>query len=103
MRRKVDFDATYKQGRRYGDSLLSMTVRPNSLGTPRLGLAIAARTVGNAVARNRLRRIIREAFRLAQHGLPAADIVVGARAGVRGAESARIRASLEALFAKVVR
>jgi ribonuclease P protein component len=103
LRRKVDFDTTYQQGRRYGDALLSMTVRSNSHGGPRLGLAIAARTVGNAVARNRLRRIIRDTFRLAQHGLPAAYFVIGARAGVRGAEPARIRASLAALFAKVVR
>jgi ribonuclease P protein component len=80
-----------------------MTVRPNSHGGPRIGLAIAARTVGNAVARNRLRRIIRESFRLAQHRLPSADIIVGARAGVRDAESVRIRASLDALFAKLAR
>ncbi|NBW88406.1 MAG: ribonuclease P protein component [Gammaproteobacteria bacterium] len=103
VRRKADFDATYKEGRRYGDALLSMTVRPNSHGGPRIGLAIAARTVGNAVARNRLRRIIRESFRLAQHRLPSADIIVGARAGVRDAESVRIRASLDALFAKLAR
>jgi len=58
--RKTDFDAAYRFGRRFHDSHLSVTVRPNSLGHPRLGLAIAAKTIGNAVARNRLRRIIRE-------------------------------------------
>jgi hypothetical protein len=37
LRRKVDFDTTYQQGRRYGDALLSMTVRSNTHGGPRLG------------------------------------------------------------------
>lgn len=78
-----------------------MTVRPNALGHPRIGLAIAARTVGKAVARNRVRRIIRESFRLAQHDLPAVDIIVGARAGARDAPAGKLRASLDALWRKV--
>ena len=78
VRRKVEFEAAYKRGRRFHDSLFTMTVRANEVGGPRLGLAIAARTIGNAVARNRLRRMIRESFRHAQHRLPAADIIVGA-------------------------
>lgn len=78
-------------------------MRPNGLNGPRLGLAIAAKTIGNAVARNRLRRIIRESFRLAQHRLPAADIVIGARVGARGAEAKQIRQSLDGLWQKVAK
>ena len=48
VRRKVDFEAGYRRGRRFSDSLFTMTVRPNEVGGPRLGLAIAARTIGNA-------------------------------------------------------
>ena len=100
--RKADFDVAFRQGRRLGDPLLSLVVRPNGFGHPRLGVALAAKVVGNAVARNRLRRIIRDSFRLAQHRLPAADLVVGARAGVRDAPAPRIRASLEVLWSKAV-
>ena len=100
--RKADFDVAFRHGRRLGDPLLSLVVRPNGLGHPRLGVALAAKVVGNAVARNRLRRIIRDSFRLAQHRLPAADLVVGARAGVREAPAPRIRASLEVLWSKAV-
>lgn len=57
--------------------------------------------IGNAVARNKLRRIIRESFRHAQHRLPAVDLIVGARAAVREAPATRIRESLEALWQKV--
>lgn len=78
-----------------------MTFRPNALGAPRLGLAVAIRTAGSAVARNRVRRIVRESFRLAQHELPAVDIVVAARAPVKTASSRELRASLGPLWNKV--
>ena len=101
MLRKVDFETAYRRGQRFGDACFSLVVRPNDLGTARLGLAIAAKTIGNAVARNRLRRIIRESFRQTRERLPAADIIVGARAAARGAPAERIRRSLEGLWQKV--
>ncbi len=78
-----------------------MTYRPNDLGAPRLGLAVAIRTAGNAVARNRVRRIVKESFRLAQHALPAIDCVVAARAPVKDAPARDLHASLGSLWQKV--
>ena len=101
VRRKVEFEAAYKRGRRFSDNLFTMTVRANDVGGPRLGLAIAARTIGNAVARNRLRRIIRESFRHAQHRLPPADIIVSAKVGARSAPDPMRRQSLAALWNKI--
>ncbi|MFZ9708140.1 MAG: ribonuclease P protein component [Steroidobacteraceae bacterium] len=96
--RKADFDAAYRAGRRHGNALFTLTARTNGLDHPRLGLAIAARTVGHSVARNRLRRLIRESFRLAQHRLPAADLIIGARAAARDASADRLRAGLDSLW-----
>ncbi len=83
------------------DGLFSVTVRANDAGAPRLGMAVAIRVAGSAVARNRLRRIVRESFRLHQRELPAVDLVVSARPATRGAEPRALRASLAALWKKV--
>jgi ribonuclease P protein component len=103
LRTKPDFQKVHGAGKRIADSFFSMTVRPNDLGAPRLGLAVAIRTVGNAVARNRVRRIVKESFRLTQHELPAIDIVVAARVPVKGAAAADLHASLGMLWKKVAK
>ena len=101
LRHKRDFDAAYARGRRMGDGFFSVTVMRNDVGAPRLGLAVAVKVAGGAVSRNRLRRIIRESFRLHQHGLPAADLVVSARPSARTAAAGALRESLAALWKKV--
>lgn len=98
LRRKRDFDAAYARGRRLSDGFFTMIATANDLGQPRLGLAVAVRAAGGAVGRNRLRRIIRESFRLEQRSLPAFDLVVSVRPAARAAAPAALRASLAALW-----
>jgi ribonuclease P protein component len=101
LRRKKDFDAAYARGRRLGDGFFGMTAMANASGAPRLGLAVAVRVAGGAVERNRLRRVIKESFRLHQAELPAVDLVVSARTGARGAAGNELHGSLAALWKKV--
>lgn len=101
LRRPAEFQQAYSRGRRFGDALLTAAVRPNQLPHARLGLSIAARTVGNSVQRNRLRRQIRESFRLRQQALPPVDIVIGARVAARTATGAELRASLLQLWEQI--
>jgi ribonuclease P protein component len=83
------------------EGALVATLRPNDLGHPRLGLAIAVKIAGSAVERNRLRRVIRESFRLGQRELPAIDVVIGVRPPIRGVANAALRATLAVLWRKV--
>ena len=95
LHNKADFDRVYRDARRFADALFAIFVRGNGGTTPRLGLSIAARIVGNAVRRNHVKRLIRESFRQHQHELPAVDIVVNARVGARNADNGAIVRSLE--------
>jgi ribonuclease P protein component len=101
LRSKLQFDAIYASGRRLDDRFFGLRVTPNGLGHPRVGLAVAVKTAGNAVVRNRIRRLVRESFRLAQHALPAVDIVVAAKFPAREAPATMLRASLATLWQRV--
>ena len=101
LRSKPQFDAIYAAGRRIDDRFFALRVKANDTGRPRIGLAVAVKTAGNAVVRNRLRRLVRESFRQAQHELPAVDIVVAAKFPAAGAPATVLRASLATLWNRV--
>lgn len=58
-----DFRRLYGRGRSVAGPLLVMYVMPNRLGYNRLGIT-ASKKLGGAVGRNRVRRLIKEAYRL---------------------------------------
>jgi ribonuclease P protein component len=95
LRHKSEFDRVYSNARRFSDAQFAVFACNTGRPAPRLGLSIAAKVVGVAVRRNRIKRLIRESFRQHQHELPAVDIVVNARAGARHATNAAIVHSLE--------
>ena len=95
LRRKSDFDAAYAGGRKFGNGFFGVTAFWNDKGWPRLGLAVSVRTAGGGVQRNRIRRIIRESFRLHQHELPGVDLIVSARSRAKDAPPPELHASLE--------
>ena len=59
------------------------------------------RAAGNAVRRNRVKRVVRETFRATQQELPSVDLVVNAKPGSGQANAAALRASLLALWARM--
>ncbi len=65
----------------------------NDLNRPRLGITVSRR-VGNAVRRNRWKRLLREAFRVMQSDLPGLDLVCV----VRGAEPPQLAELRESLL-----
>ena len=70
MRSEADFRRAYSQGSRARGAVLVVVACPNGLGVTRLGLSVGRRIWKQAVRRNRVRRIFREAFRLSYPELP---------------------------------
>ena len=101
LRNPREFEAVLKQGRRLQEKLLSAVVLAGAANEARLGLAISAKSVPLATGRNRIKRLARETFRARRAKLPAADIVLQARAGAGAAANPELRATLDRLFDKV--
>lgn len=76
LRKKMEFDAVFARRQRAFEGPIGVYVSPNDLGYARLGISMS-RKVGTAARRNRIKRMLRESFRLQQQELPAGwDIVV---------------------------
>ena len=69
--------------------------KPNGFDSPRLGLIIAKKNVKLAVERNRVKRVIRESFRLHQQELPNADLIILARKGLADLSNAELHQLFE--------
>ena len=101
LSRSKDFDAVYRHGRSASGRYVVLHWFPREddpVGEPRLGLAVP-RSVGSAVVRNRVKRLLREAWRELLPTVPTGqDYVLAARPGL--AEPADVR-GLEWLVAEI--
>ncbi|MCK0106738.1 ribonuclease P protein component [Marinobacter sp. S0848L] len=73
---------------------------PNNLGHARVGLIFSKKNLRHAVQRNRIKRQVRETFRL-QQDLPSLDIIVLGRQGLDKLENPDVRSSLNDIWRRV--
>lgn len=90
-----DYRHVFQRARKRTFGGLVSYTRPNALGYPRLGLAISRKCSPRAVERNRIKRVIREAFRLRRQSLGGVDIVFLGQAGVTRHDAAGLRAVVD--------
>jgi len=77
-----------------GDATLSIQVKPNNIGHPRLGISVSKKVSSSAVKRNYIKRQIREWFRHQQHTLGGIDFIVVARRQSKDASVTTIHSAL---------
>lgn len=63
LRRSADFQRVYRNGKRYEGSLITVFTLPNTYPYHRLGITASRKALGQAVERNRAKRLLRETFR----------------------------------------
>lgn len=99
----AQFKHVFAHAKKLSDRYITILVRPNQLPYSRLGLAIAKRNIKTAVARNRIKRIVRESFRLHQDEILGWDIVVMAKPVASVAENPQLFQSLETQWKKLAK
>lgn len=84
------------------DQPILILARPNNLSHPRLGFVISKKNIRQAVKRNRVRRIIRESFRLNQDNLPAVDMIILARQGLGELDNDQVHKLMKKCWSRLI-
>ena len=101
LKQNSQFRRLYRQGRSAADRHLALYCRRNRLGVNRLGYTVSGK-LGGAVVRNRVRRRLRECYRINEATFtPGWDIVVVARHQAVGAKFSELERSFLLLADKL--
>lgn len=95
------FRRVYAARARAGDGRLVVYARPSGLAVTRLGLSVG-KSCGGSVQRNRIKRLLREAFRQVRQAMPAGYDIVVVPLG-RDYTFAEVDARLRALVPEAIR
>jgi ribonuclease P protein component len=100
-----EFRRVYANGRRIDGRFMTVFILPGEYDFHRLGITASKKGVGNAVQRNRAKRLLREAFRLSRvelEGVPVKyDWVLNARRSLLGVKLEAPLAEFQAIVSKL--
>jgi ribonuclease P protein component len=102
----AEFKAVFQQPIRSGDESFRILARANGINRHRLGMAVAKKNCAKAVGRNRIKRVIRENFRLIMAGQSpeqALDIVVLPTAAATNQSNKTLDKSLIAHWQRLIK
>jgi len=107
LRSTSDFRRVYACGKRYESHLMMAFVQPNDLKHHRFGITASRKAIGNAVERNRSKRLIRESFRLSKTALDGLrgkyDWVLNARRALLSVKAETSLEEFKAIIARVAK
>jgi len=98
-----EFSSVFSFRRRINSSYLALHYMPNALEYPRLGIVVSKKIVRRAHARNYMKRVVRELFRLHRHDIACADIVIRAQKPFAHEDFAQVSAEFMTAIAKLAR
>ena len=100
LRKNRDFQRTYKKGRSQAHYLLVLVYRKNGTGGNRIGFSVSKK-YGNAVARNKIRRRLKEIVAKEKMKLKTGyDMIFVVRKNAQDAAFAQLRQAVDTLFTR---
>ncbi|MCR4395633.1 MAG: ribonuclease P protein component [Candidatus Saccharicenans sp.] len=101
IRKKKDFIELYRKGRRLRGRYFHLVFQPNGLEYSRLGVVVS-RKIGQATARNRVKRLFRELFRKNKNLLPGpVDLIFIAQPDICGRTRDEVAAEFRAVLERL--
>ena len=89
-----------RKGKKFFNPLFLVFILPNNQMQSRLGITVSKKTSKRAVDRNRIKRQVREFFRLNQNSWPGCDVIVIANPPAAKKDNTSIQAALKNLWQK---
>lgn len=99
---KAQYQSVFDQSAKANQKHLLVLYKPNQKPNGRLGLLVGKRAVSDAVDRNRIKRTIRESFRLNQERLKGFDVIVIARHQCDALNNSQLREGIDKLWEKLL-
>lgn len=101
IKKNHEFRRLYSKGKSAANPWVVVYCRKNGRGYNQLGITVSTK-IGKAVVRNRIRRRLREIYRLDEAGLKKGlDIVIVARMRCRGSQYRELEHAVRKAFAKL--